>query len=175
MSSFAVLFFFAITGVTLNHTDWFDGRQSVRQLKGTLNTAWVSGAEVQKLEIVEQLRKRYGIRNSITDFRIDPAQLTVSFKGPGYSADAFIDRKTGAYELTETSMGLVAVMNDLHKGRDTGKAWSMVIDISTILMVLVSLSGMVLIFFLHKRLVSGLLVALAGAILTYLLYQYWTP
>jgi hypothetical protein len=42
-------------------------------------------------------------------------------------------------------------------------------------MVLVSLSGLILIFFLHKRLVSGLLVALAGAILTYLLYQYWTP
>jgi hypothetical protein len=175
MSSFAVLFFFAITGVTLNHTDWFDGKQSVRQLKGTLNTAWVSGTEVQKLEIVEQLRKSHSIRNSITEFRIDPAQLSVSFKGPGYSADAFIDRKTGGYELTETSMGLVAVMNDLHKGRDTGKVWSKVIDISAILMVLVSLSGMVLIFFLHKRLVSGLLIALAGAILTYLLYHYWTP
>ena len=38
--------------------------------------------------------------------------------------DVFIDRATGRYELTETRMGFFAVMNDLHKGRDSGKAWA---------------------------------------------------
>ncbi len=174
MGSFAILFFFAATGVTLNHTDWFDGKQSVRQLKGELQSAWVQ-PEVKKFEIAEFLRQTHSIRNSITDFRIDDAQASVSFKGPGYSADAFIDRKNGRYELTETRMGLVAILNDLHKGRDTGKVWSKVIDVSAILLVVVSLSGMVLIFFLHKRLVSGLLVALAGAVVSWGLYQFWTP
>lgn len=174
MSSFAILFFFAVTGVTLNHTDWFDAKQSVRQLKGELKPEWLL-PEVQKLEVAEYLRKTLSLRNSITDVRVEDAQVSMSFKGPGYSADAFIDRKSGRYEVTETSMGLVAVLNDLHKGRDTGKTWSKVIDASAILMVLVSLSGMVLIFFLHKRLMSGLLVAVAGAVLSYALYRFWTP
>ncbi len=72
-------------------------------------------------------------------------------------------------------MGFAAILNDLHKGRDTGRVWSAVIDLSAILMVLVSLSGMVLIIFLHKRLVSGLVSVVAGAIVSYLLYRFWVP
>jgi hypothetical protein len=174
MASFAILFFFAITGITLNHTDWFASHQSTRQLKGVVKTQWLK-PEVRKLEIVEQLRSAHGIRSSITDFRIDDGQASVSFKGPGYSADAFIDRTSGAYEFNETTMGVVAVLNDLHKGRDTGRVWSAVIDVSAILMVLVSLSGMVLLFFLQKRLATGLWTVLAGAIASYALYRFWVP
>ena len=174
MSSFAILFFFAITGVTLNHTDWFAHHQSSRQLKGLVNAQWLK-PEVQKLEIAEKLRAAHSIRSAITDFRIDDGQVAVSFKGPGYTADAFLDRTTGLYEFNETTMGFVAILNDLHKGRDTGRVWSAVIDISAILMVLVSLSGMVLIFFLHKRLVSGLVSVVVGGIVSYLLYRFWVP
>ena len=81
--------------------------------------------------------------------------MTVSFKGPGYAADAFVDRKTATYEITETRMGLVAIVNDLHKGRDTGAVWAQVIDLSAVLMMLVSVTGLTLIFFLHKRLALG--------------------
>ena len=66
----------------------------------------------------------------------------MSFKGPGYAADAFVDRKTSAYDVTETRMGVVAIINDLHKGRDTGPAWAQIIDLSAILMMLVSITGL---------------------------------
>jgi hypothetical protein len=174
MGSFAILFFFAITGITLNHTDWFSHHQSSRQLKGSVDPRWLR-PEVRKFEVAEKLRERHGIRSAITDFRIDDGQAAVSFKGPGYSADAFFDRATGNYEFNETTMGFVAILNDLHKGRDTGPVWSAVIDISAVLMVLVSLSGMVLIFFLHKRLVSGLLCVVGGGIVSYLIYRLWVP
>jgi uncharacterized protein len=174
MGSFAILFFFAVTGLTLNHTDWFADRQSTRQWKGSLDQRWLK-PDVLKLEIAEKLRSAHGIRSAITDFRIDDGQAAVSFKGPGYSADAFIDRNSGTYEINETTMGFVAMLNDLHKGRDTGKVWSVVIDLSAILMVLVSLSGMVLIFFLQKRLLSGLMSVACGALVSYLLYRFWVP
>ena len=60
------------------------------------------------------------IRGALAEFRVDDTECTVSFKGPGYSADAFIDRESGQYTLTEFDHGLIAVINDLHKGRDTG-------------------------------------------------------
>ena len=75
----------------------------------------------------------------------------------------FIDRATGRYELTETRMGLVAVLNDLHKGRDSGKRLGgELIDVSAVLMTLVSLTGLLLIFFLQKKRLSGLLVGGGG-------------
>ena len=176
MASFAILFFFAVTGLTLNHTEWFASAQRTAQSHGSVQRAWLAGgAPVAKLEIVEHLRGSHNLRGALSDFRVDDAQLSVSFKGPGYTADAFIDRATGGYELTETRMGLAAVMNDLHKGRDTGRAWSWLIDASAILMCLVSISGTLLIFFLPKRRVSGLIAAAIGAVLCLAAYLVWVP
>ena len=173
MASFGILFFFAVTGLTLNHTEWFGDAQKATQQKGALNTAWMKAPE--KLEIVEYLRTKHGVHGALSDFRIDDAQLAVSFKGPGYTADTFIDRNSGTYELTETRMGFVAIINDLHKGRDSGKVWGWMIDLSAALMVVVSISGMVLILFLQKRLVTGLVTAAIGCVFCYLVYVLWVP
>ena len=111
-------------------------------------------AEVAKLEVVEHLRKTHGIRGALAEFRVDDTECMVSFKGPGYSADTFIDRDSGDYTLTELDHGLIALINDLHKGRDTGAVWSAVIDLSAGLMTIISLTGLVLLFYLklaHPR------------------------
>ena len=84
-------------------------------------------------------------------------------QGAGYAADAFIDRESGHYNLTQTSHGFVAVINDLHKGRDTGPVWSAVIDVSAVVLTVISLTGLVLIFYLKRKRVSGLLVVVGGA------------
>ena len=151
MISFAIVFFFAVTGLTLNHADKFANQLHSVQEKGKLNLNWVNNTDtlkIAKLEIVEWLRKNNSIKAAMSDFRIDDSQIGVSFKGPGYAADAFINRQTGEYDLTKTSAGFVGIINDLHKGRDTGVGWSVFIDISAILLTLVSLSGMFLLFFI---------------------------
>lgn len=178
MVSFAILFFFAVTGITLNHQDWFSGAARTHQFRGAVDLKWLrppDGKEVAKLDIVEYLRRTHGVRSVLSDFRVDDAQISVSFKGPGYSADTFIERESGKYELTETRQGLIAVLNDLHKGRDTGTAWSAIIDVSAGLMTLVSLTGLVLIFFLQKRRVSGLLAVGIGGVLCWLVYLIQVP
>jgi hypothetical protein len=178
MISFGILFFFAVTGLTLNHPDWFsNGKQSNTQLKGKLDTKWtkVPDAAVGKLEIVEHLRRVHRIKGAVSEFRIEESQCAVSFKGPGYAADAFITRATGEYELTESRMGFVAVINDLHKGRDSGGGWSLVIDISAMLMVLVSATGTVLLLFLKRRRVTGFIAAGVGALICYLIYVLFVP
>lgn len=174
MVSFGVLFFFAVTGLTLNHPDWFGDAQRTVQVKGTLDPAWVKGV-VSKLDVVEHLRKVHHVSGALSDFRVEEGQCAVSFKGPAYTADIFIDRANGSYDLTETRMGLVALMNDLHKGRDSGTAWSFVIDVSAVLMTLVSISGLILIFYLQKRLLSGLLTLAGGALASWLAYMIWVP
>jgi uncharacterized protein len=174
MTSFGILFFFAVTGLTLNHADWFASQQRTVQIQGVVDVKHLSG-NVAKLEVVEHLRSAHKISGAVKDFRVEDADCSIAFKGPGYAADVLIDRRTGRYELTETRMGLFAILNDLHKGRDTGTAWAVIIDISAVLMTLVSLSGLLLIFFLHKRRLSGLLAAVAGAALCYLAYVAFVP
>ncbi|MBS1915740.1 MAG: PepSY-associated TM helix domain-containing protein [Bacteroidetes bacterium] len=176
MISFAIVFFFAITGLTLNHADKFVDQLHTSQEKGKLDINWVKTTDtlrIAKLEIVEYLRKNNNITAALSDFRIDDSQIGVSFKGPGYAADAFINRETGEYDLTKTSAGFVGIINDLHKGRDTGSAWSLFIDICAILLALVSLTGILLLLFLKKRRLSGLIVAACGLLLAYFVYSIW--
>jgi hypothetical protein len=174
MASFGILFFFAVTGLTLNHADWFAKQQHTIQVRGNMDQKYL-GKDVAKLEIVEHLRNAHAIHGAVKDFRVEDTDCSVAFKGPGYSADVLIDRVTGRYELTETRMGFFAVLNDLHKGRDSGSAWAVIIDISAVLMTLVSLTGMLLIFFLQKKRISGLMAAGAGIVLCYLAYVAWVP
>ena len=172
MFSFAALLFFAITGITLNHTSWIEGKQKVEQFKGELNPAWVhkDSAHINELQVVEYFRNNHQVKASLSDFRTDENECTVSFKGPGYNADGFIDRTNGKYEITITKSGWIAVINDLHKGRDTGATWAWLIDAAAVLMILVSLSGFLMIFFLKKKRFSGLVVTFIGAALLFLIY-----
>lgn len=173
MVSFSILLFFAVTGLTLNHAESLSGKQKTTRFSGAVQTPWLKAPA--KLEIVEYLRAQHGIKGGMSEFRVDDSQLTVAFRGPGYSADALIDRTTGKYDLTEIRMGAVAVMNDLHKGRDSGPGWSWMIDASAVLMTVVSITGLALIFFLPKRRFSGLILAGTGAMLCYLIYLIWVP
>ncbi|AXE20224.1 peptidase [Runella rosea] len=175
MFSFALVLFFSVTGLTLNHADWFGDASRTSEYKGTLNASWTNvtdTSKVNKLAIVEYLRATHQPKGAMSDFRIDATECSVAFRGPGYTADVFINRSTGAYQVTETKMGLVAVINDLHKGRDTGKTWSLVIDASAIFMTLVSATGLLLLLFLKKRRTSGLLWTLIGLGVCVALYLF---
>ena len=176
MLSFAIIFFFAVTGLTLNHADKFGDQLNTTREKGRLDSSWVNAkdtAQIAKLRIVEYLRETHHIHAALNEFRIDDDQIGVSFKGPGYEADAFISRPGGKYELSQTNAGLIGLINDLHKGRDTGYGWSVFIDVSAILLSLVSLTGLILILFLKRRRTAGLIVEAFGLVIAWLVYRIW--
>jgi len=178
MFSFLIVLFFAATGLTLNHAEWFDGKQIEKKMTGNMPAQWVNTSDtnqVKKFEIVELFRKKYRIQGYVSDFMIEDDRCSLSFKGPGYSADAFINRQDGSFQLIELRLGLVAILNDLHKGRDSGKAWSWLIDISAAFLTLVSLSGLVMLFFLKKKRFAGLMLLVAGGVICYITYWVWVP
>lgn len=178
MASFAVVLFFAVTGLTLNHAEYFSHGEVVKNLNGSLSAKEMGPKDhPDTLAIVEHIRNTDHVHGAVNteDLRVDDDQITFSFRGPGYSADTTVDRATGKYQVVETKAGFVAVINDLHKGRDSGKVWSWVIDASAILLTLVSLTGLALIFFIYKRRTSGLLLAAIATALCVLLYRIWVP
>lgn len=188
--AFAALVFFGLTGITLNHPAWFGADAThVAQHRGQMRPEWlgIRGAEgaavdeqnsddeqqdappgdeatIARLEVVEHLRGAHGARGAVSEFRVDDYEVLVLFRGPAYAADAVIDRETGDYTMTVTTMGVVALLNDLHKGRDTGLGWSVTIDVVSAATVFVSLTGLGLVFFIRRKRVTGLLSAVAGTI-----------
>jgi len=159
----------------LNHLDWFPEKESLEEVDGKLDASWVNGSDttlVKKMEIVELFRSKYGVNGLLNDFRIDETEVSVSFQGPGYTADVFIDRSKGTFHLTERSLGFVAWINDLHKGRDTGQGWKWVIDFSAIFMSLISLTGIILLLYLKKKRLNGIIWLIAGVALVVLLYFF---
>ncbi|MEM9366177.1 MAG: PepSY-associated TM helix domain-containing protein [Planctomycetota bacterium] len=176
MLGFAALMFFALTGITLNHPTWLGGSEQItKDYSGKLDVALLSG-EVHQLEVAETLRERHHLKGRVKEFEIDEYECMIVFKSPGYAADAFVDRESGRYDIGVTSSNVIAIMNELHKGRDSGTVWKwLVIDGSAILLALFSLSGFGLLFYLRKRRVTGLWTALAGTIGLIVLWIAFVP
>lgn len=183
MASFAAVFFFSATGITLNHAEWFSHQTKTKDYRGNIpasllhepNGPHPDRLQPDRLGIVELLRNSHKIHGSVSDFRVDDSQISMSFKAPGYEADVFINTMNGSYDLVETASGFVAVINDLHRGRDTGQAWSILIDVTALLLVLVSLTGLVLIWFVYKRRTAGLILAIASGALCLIVYLAFVP
>jgi hypothetical protein len=131
--------------------------------------------QVARLEVVEHLRKEHGVGGALAEFRVDENECMVTFKGPGYAADAVIDRASGRYTLAQSHHGFLAVINDLHKGRDTGPVWSVLIDVSAVLLIVISLTGLILLFYLKLRRGPGLVLALLGTAAVAAIYLLVVP
>ncbi|MFO0177418.1 MAG: PepSY-associated TM helix domain-containing protein [Planctomyces sp.] len=176
--SFGAILFFSITGLTLNHPDWFFS-ESTKTVEGTVPREWLHlqqpppenrdesdyGHEVDRLAVVEFLRGEHGLSGRMTEFLSFQDECEVTFQGPGYAATARIRRDDGTYSISVISNDLVSMLNDLHKGRHTGAEWSVVIDISAIISALVAITGLILVFFLKLHRKLRLSLAVAGILL----------
>ncbi|MCA9084223.1 MAG: PepSY-associated TM helix domain-containing protein [Planctomycetaceae bacterium] len=172
-----ITLFFAVTGLTLNHPQWFDsGYEAVRDESGVVDRDLIglSDSDLDKLQLVEYFRSAHQIHAPVRDIHSDEYQINIAFAGPGYTADIRIDRDHLEYQFNEVRLGIIAVINDLHKGRDTGPFWSFVIDVSAVLLIFISLSGVLLLCWLKRRWRSGLITILAGTLLTMVAFYLTT-
>jgi uncharacterized protein len=162
-----LVLFFSLTGITLNHPDWMFGTEPVRTtVEGALPESWKTGDTVNWLEVAEYLRNEQSVHGEVSDYRNDDTEAQISFNAPGYSADAFINMEDGSFSLSTDSQGWVAVMNDLHRGRDSGTIWKWIVDLSGAFLILVSVTGLALLLFLKKIRTPGLIAIALGGIAT---------
>jgi hypothetical protein len=170
MVSLLVVLFFSVTGITLNHPEWVFGTEiTTKDYTGTLPKNWMQNGKVDWLVTAETLRAAYSLKGQVSDNRNDDQQASISFRAPGYGADGFINMADGMYKLRVNAQGAVAVLNDLHRGRDAGKSWAWVIDLSGGFLLIVAFSGLALSLFMKKTRQVALITAGAGASLLVIL------
>lgn len=175
---FATILFFSVTGLTLNHPTWFGGvHETTERFEGMVDLAWVAGSEGTPdwLRLAEHFRATHRLQGVVGEVRDDGDELSLEFAGPAYAADVLVRREDGQYTGTITRHGAVALINDLHKGRDTGGGWSVVIDLSALLMGISSITGLVLLYSLKRKRLTGTVVAVAGTVALWLAYRWLVP
>ena len=79
--------------------------------------------------------------------------------------------KAGTYQLTVDQQGWLALLNDLHRGRDAGGAWRWGIDAVGAFLALVAVTGLGLLLLLQKIRLRGLLTFTGGTIIALVLMR----
>lgn len=109
------------------------------------------------------------------DGELIEGEISLDYKGPGYSSTVFIDMLEQQASIETTHYGLIAVLNDLHKGRNSGEVWRWFIDISAMLMVLFVLTGVCLLVPKKKTFKTALKWTVFGSVASLLIYLFAVP
>lgn len=170
MFALLVILFFGLTGLTLNHPEWTFGDEIEQTtVTGTLPESVVVDGELELLLVSEYLRDEHGVGGDVASFETSSSDGSISYRGPAYGADARFEVDSLDYTLTIQQQGFVAVMNDIHRGSETGTAWRWVIDVSAGALVAVAVTGLGIQFLTRKRRTRALIVAGAGSVVAVLL------
>lgn len=162
-----ILVFFAVTGITLNHATTMTAEPLVTsKMLDSLPELPLdeAGMIADSPELAQFLRAEFGLRRSFVTLTGDGDLLVVDYRAPGKSAFVEIDAFAGTANYELTDFGLVAMLNDLHKARDTDFFWKALVDASGALLVLFSLAGFVLLLpnnYRFKRVALYSLIGLA--------------
>ncbi|MEM7199651.1 MAG: PepSY-associated TM helix domain-containing protein [Planctomycetota bacterium] len=172
---FGALIFFAVTGLTLNHAEWFEGIESNDERRGSAPSELLEACSrpMGDLAIAGWIREQEQLSGHLAPSVIDDREVVLAFQGAGYVADVVIERATGSYEVFETRRGAVAIFNDLHKGRHTSNAWKWLIDVSAVVLAASGATGVWLLWFLKRIRLRGLVVVAIGAALILTVYRIW--
>jgi hypothetical protein len=144
MLGLLAVIFFSVTGIMLNHEEWFGFATPVIVThEGSLPEAM--SKEPDKLTIVEKLRKDFGATGALDSFEIDEDRLTVIFKSPGRRTEATLQRNDGHAEVSIETHCLAGRLAELHRGTDAGTGWRLwVIDGTAVVLLITSITGLML-------------------------------
>ena len=155
------LLLFTVTGFTLNHAGQIEGKtvtvEREAQLPPSLLKLVVPGGkegdDKQERPLPTELSKWIASELSITprataEWSAD--EIYLALPRPGGDGWVSIDRATVEVLAETSTRGAISYLNDLHKGRNTGPAWSWFIDIFAFASLVFALTGLVLLW-LHSH------------------------
>lgn len=171
MALLTLMIFFSITGVTLNHPEWFADNQA-----NITEADFITPAEllVPKNEgyLLNFLIQENHLNGNRLSIEREDDELFITDKGPGAYLSLTIDLNSGDTYKEATDYGYWALFNDLHKGRNSGLFWHFIIDLSAVLIIVFSLTGFILAL-AQRRINRTISVSIISSLLVISIYFIW--
>ena len=142
---------FSATGITLNHASKIEAKPEVVNRTTKLSPELLAGLG-DRMEgnaplptaSAEWLGDELGVSLGSRPAEWSEEEIYLSMPTPGADAWLSIDRASGAVEFERTERGWISYLNDLHKGRNAGLAWSWFLDIFAIACLVFCITGLFL-------------------------------
>lgn len=187
--SLACILLFSVTGITLNHAADIEATPTVRsgilELPEPLHQTLLVDANAEAKaapkdtplanDLVLWIEKNTELSLAQATIQQDDMEIYISLPRPGGDAWISIDRNTAELEFEDTDRGLIALLNDLHKGRDSGIVWRWLIDIFAVACLLFSLTGVALLYLHGRHRPATWPLTSVGLILPWLLLLAFVP
>ncbi|WEF51304.1 PepSY-associated TM helix domain-containing protein [[Pseudomonas] carboxydohydrogena] len=150
---------FAFTGITLNNAGKIEAKPSVvmresqlpQALLAELKTAPHIAKAALPSNVSAWLYQEIGVNTADRETEWSAREIYIALPRPGGDAWLSIERDSGAISYELTNRGWIAYLNDLHKGRNAGKAWSWFIDLFATAAIIFCLTGLLLLQLHAKR------------------------
>lgn len=177
---FGLLIFFCVTGIFLNHLDWFESIGQHETIEDNvpvqLSTDIAANKSGAIFELTKFIEEKYGWNNpNKVSLDQDLGEANLDYKLPaGYVfITLFFDEQKIEIEKQEGTV--IAILNDLHKGRNTGGFWSLLIDFFAVLTIVFSISGVAILLQQAKWRKTGLWLVLIGFLSPIIFYYLLVP
>jgi len=173
--SLVAILLFSFTGITLNHAADIPSRTTITTKEARLPSGLLATLEQDAATpaITEWFQQHLQLTPAWPNAEWDEEEVYLDLPRPGGDAWLTIHRETGDVFYESTSRGGIAWLNDLHKGRNTGKAWSWFIDIFAVACLVFSITGLILLQLYSKNRPSTWPLVATGTLLPVLLLLFF--
>ena len=173
--AFITLLFFSVTGLLLNHPEWFEPAKTEETAKLILPESVLKSIKQQENPsdtILSYVRQQQNLVGRYQSSEVMDNEVMIRLESPAGATDIFVITDTGETEITQKPASTVSMLNDLHRGKNSGLGWSWLIDISAIIYIVLSLAGYILFLSIKTRLVTHLvLTAVSLAMIILLIWS----
>jgi hypothetical protein len=161
--AFLALMFFSATGLLLNHPEWFKADAQAKPVEATLtlsadDLARARAAADPGRVLAEAVGRKTKLLGGYQSGEVIDGEAQLRTEGVNGASDILVDMETGKAAISTERAQLVTTLNDLHRGKNAGPAWKLIIDASAVVVLTLSLIGYVLFFSLRFRLRTGLIL-----------------
>ena len=175
--AFLILMFFSATGILLNHPDWLTSDEPEPQSV----TAIIPADKISAAQKAQDAGKALGavvagqikLLGAYNSGDVDSSQALLRFEGVKGMTTVTLDLKSGQAKAQIQKADTVTMLDDLHRGKNVGAAWKWLIDISGVVILILSLIGYVLFFSMRFRFRTAMIltgVSLAAILAVFVLF-----
>ena len=119
--AFLTLLFFSVTGLLLNHPEWFEPAKTEQTTQLILPESVLKSIKQQENPsdtILNYVRQQQNVVGRYQSSEVMDNEVMIRLESPAGATDIWVMADTGETEITQKPASTVSMLNDLHRGKN---------------------------------------------------------